>query len=96
MLKNSLYDIKFPSANVSQFERLLDILLWAKTKKFIMANPYVTVLTFNFDTALFSVLKAANFCTAADKPMYQIVDKQNYSHCEHSLKPKLSLPSLHN
>jgi len=75
MLKNSLYDLKFPSANVSQFERLLDILLWAKTKKFIMANPYVTVLTFNFDTALFSVLKAANFCTAADKPMYQMVDK---------------------
>lgn len=33
MLKNSLYDLKFPSANVSQFERLLDILLWAKNKK---------------------------------------------------------------
>ena len=58
-----------------------------------MAN--VTVLTFNFDTALFSVLKAANFCIAADKLLYQIVDKQNYSHCAHSLKPKLPLPSLH-
>jgi hypothetical protein len=60
-----------------------------------MANPYVIVLTFNFDISLFSVLKAANFCIAADKPLYQIVDKQNCSHCEHSLKPKLPLPSLH-
>ena len=93
VMKNSLYNLKFPSVNVSQFERILDILLWAKIKKFIMANPNVTVLTFNFDTVLFSILKAANFCIAADKPLYQIVDKENYSHCQHSLK--LKLPSLH-
>jgi hypothetical protein len=57
MMKNSLYDLIFPSVNVSQFERIPDILLWAKTKKFITNNPNVTVFTFNFDTALFFSLE---------------------------------------
>jgi len=30
MMKNSLYDLKFPSVNVSQFERILSILLWVE------------------------------------------------------------------
>ena len=30
MMKNSLHSLKFPSVNVSQFERMLYILLWAR------------------------------------------------------------------